>query len=145
MKFNEKEMLDFAQKLAEKLLPGDILVLTGELGSGKTTFTKGIAKGLGIGQMVKSPTYTIVREYETGRLPLYHMDVYRIGDDPDSFDMDDYLFGEGVSVIEWGELLGQDLPESYLELLFDKFADSSDESRELRLVAHGTGYERFLA
>lgn len=145
MKFNEKEMLDFAAKLAEKLQAGDILVLTGELGSGKTTFTKGLAKGLGIEQMIKSPTYTIVREYETGRLPLYHMDLYRIGDDPDSFDMDDYLFGEGVSVIEWGELLGQDLPESYLELLFDKFADSTDSSRELKLIAHGTGYDRFLA
>lgn len=66
--------------------------------------------GLEIHQMVKSPTYTIVRSLE-GRLPLHHMDVYRIGDDPDSFDLDDYLFGDGVSVIEWGEMLGDDLPK----------------------------------
>lgn len=110
MKFNEEEMLQFAQKLGRKLEPQDVIVLTGELGAGKTTFTKGLALGLEIHQMVKSPTYTIVRSLE-GRLPLHHMDVYRIGDDPDSFDLDDYLFGDGVSVIEWGEMLGDDLPK----------------------------------
>lgn len=74
----------------------------------KTTLTKGIAKGLDVSQMIKSPTYTIVREYE-GRLPLYHLDVYRIGDDPDSIDLDDFLYGDGVTIIEWGELLDESL------------------------------------
>ncbi|GBG96018.1 tRNA (adenosine(37)-N6)-threonylcarbamoyltransferase complex ATPase subunit type 1 TsaE [Lactococcus termiticola] len=146
MKFNEKEMLAFAEKLGRVLTPGDIIVLTGELGAGKTTFVKGLALGLEIHQMIKSPTYTIVREYEGGRLPLYHMDVYRIGDDPDSFDMDDYLFGEGVSVIEWGELLGQDLPDAYLEIILDKYAESyeTDGAREIRLMPHGEHYQELL-
>ena len=146
MKYNEAQMLDFAEKLGRKLEAGDIIVLTGELGAGKTTFVKGLALGLDIDQMIKSPTYTIVREYDQGRLPLYHMDVYRIGDDPDSFDMDDYLFGEGVSVIEWGELLGRDLPDDYLEILFDKYAESfaTDANRDIKLVAHGARYEQLV-
>ena len=87
---NEEELISIGQKLGRLLDSGDIIVLSGDLGAGKTTLTKGIAKGLDISQMIKSPTYTIVREYE-GRLPLYHLDVYRIGDDPDSIDLDDFL------------------------------------------------------
>ena len=98
---NEDELMAYGYRLGQKLQAGDVLVLTGNLGAGKTTLTKGIAKGLDINQMIKSPTYTIVREYE-GRLPLYHLDVYRIGNDPDSIDLDDFLYGDGVSVIEWG-------------------------------------------
>ena len=139
MKLNEKQMLAYAESLGEKLQAGDIIVLTGELGAGKTTFTKGLGKGLDIHQMIKSPTYTIVREYE-GRLPLYHMDVYRIGDDPDSIDLDEYLFGNGVTVIEWGNLLAQDLPSAYLEILFDY----QDDAREVTLVAHGHRYDTYL-
>ena len=86
-------------KIGQALQAQDVLILTGDLGAGKTTLTKGIAKAFGIGQMIKSPTYTIVREYQ-GDLPLYHLDVYRIGDDPDSIDLDDFLFGDGVTVIE---------------------------------------------
>ncbi len=90
---NEEELIALGQKLGTVLKSGDIVLLTGNLGAGKTTLTKGIAKGLDIKQMIKSPTYTIVREYE-GRVPLYHLDVYRIGDDPDSIDLDDFLFGQ---------------------------------------------------
>lgn len=140
MKLNEKEMLAFAENLGQKLQAGDIIVLTGELGAGKTTFTKGLGLGLDIHQMIKSPTFTIVREYE-GRLPLYHMDVYRIGDDPDSIDLDDYLFGDGVTVIEWGNLLEKDLPDDYLEIVFDYF----ETVREVRLVAHGSHYQQYLS
>ncbi|GGE30789.1 tRNA (adenosine(37)-N6)-threonylcarbamoyltransferase complex ATPase subunit type 1 TsaE [Streptococcus himalayensis] len=107
--------MELGNRIGQLLQAGDVLVLTGDLGAGKTTFTKGIAQGLEISQMIKSPTYTIVREYE-GRLPLYHLDVYRIGDDPDSIDLDDFLFGEGVTVIEWGELLGDSLPDEYLQI-----------------------------
>ncbi|CAM3140498.1 tRNA (adenosine(37)-N6)-threonylcarbamoyltransferase complex ATPase subunit type 1 TsaE [Lactococcus hircilactis] len=145
MKFNEAQMLKYAEHLARACQAGDIIVLTGELGAGKTTFVKGFALGLDIHQMIKSPTYTIVREYE-GRLPLYHMDVYRVGDDPDSFDMDDYLFGQGVSVIEWGELLGKDLPQDYLEIIFDKYVDGfdADGKRELRVIPHGKRYQKWV-
>jgi len=139
MKFNELEMLDFAQKIGKNLQIGDVLVLTGDLGAGKTTFTKGIGKGLGVEQMIKSPTYTIVREYE-GRIPLYHMDVYRVGDDPDSFDFDEYIFGQGVSVIEWGELLGDDLPDEYLEIKFTKL----EMDREIEMLSHGNKYKKLI-
>ncbi|MGT2930244.1 tRNA (adenosine(37)-N6)-threonylcarbamoyltransferase complex ATPase subunit type 1 TsaE [Streptococcus dentasini] len=113
---SEDELIAIGIKIGQALQAQDILVLKGELGAGKTTLTKGIAKALGIDQMIKSPTYTIVREYE-GRLPLYHLDVYRIGDDPDSIDLDDFLFGNGVTVIEWGELLAGSLPADYLEIV----------------------------
>ena len=146
MKYNEEEMLQFAEKLGRLLQAQDVIVLTGELGAGKTTFTKGLALGLDIHQMVKSPTYTIVRSLE-GRLTLHHMDVYRVGDDPDSFDLDDYLFGDGVSVIEWGEILGADLPEHYLEVVFDKYAPELvfEETRAIRLIPHGKRYEELIS
>lgn len=136
---NEEELLALGERLGHLLQKDDVLILTGELGAGKTTFTKGLAKGLDIRQMIKSPTYTIVREYE-GRLPLYHLDVYRIGDDPDSIDLDDFLFGEGVTVIEWGELLGENLPEDYLKLSLLK----KEDGRELVFEAKGTRAQELL-
>ena len=129
---NEAELIAFGQTIGEKLRSGDILVLSGDLGAGKTTLTKGIARGLEVQQMIKSPTYTIVREYE-GRLPLYHLDVYRIGNDPDSIDLDDYLYGDGVTVIEWGELLDDRLLGDYLTLFIEKSGDGC----QLSGLAHG--------
>lgn len=129
---SEDELLQLGQSIGEKLEAGHILVLTGELGAGKTTLTKGIGKGLAIKQMIKSPTYTIVREYQ-GRLPLYHLDVYRLGTDPDSIDLDDFLYGDGVVIIEWGHLLGEVLPDDYLEVIIDKIP----EGRRTSLSATG--------
>lgn len=129
---NENELINLGKALGQLLEKQDVLILIGDLGAGKTTFTKGVAQGLDIDQMIKSPTYTIVREYE-GRLPLYHLDVYRIGDDPDSIDLDDFLFGEGVTVIEWGELLETSLPVGYLKVELLKRGDG----REIRLSAVG--------
>ena len=137
---NEEELISIGQNIGSLLNSGDIIVLSGDLGAGKTTLTKGIAKGLNISQMIKSPTYTIVREYE-GRLPLYHLDVYRIGDDPDSIDLDDFLYGDGVTIIEWGELLDEDLLGDYLLisiahhgdgrlLTFEAFGPRSQEIQE---------------
>lgn len=137
---NENELMDYGYKLGRLLQAQDVLVLSGDLGAGKTTFTKGLARGLDITQMIKSPTYTIVREYE-GRLPLYHLDVYRIGQDPDSIDIDDFLFGEGVSVIEWGELLADSLPDDYLSLEILK----KEDGRELRFTAYGSRSQDLLA
>ena len=125
-------MISYGYQLGRKLQVGDVLVLTGNLGAGKTTLTKGIAKGLDIDQMIKSPTYTIVREYE-GRLPLYHLDVYRIGNDPDSIDLDNFLYGDGVAVIEWGELLEEDLLGDYLEIIITP----SGDGRDIELQSNG--------
>ena len=136
---NDEELLTLGERLGHLGQKDDVLILTGELGAGKTTFTKGLAKGLDIRQMIKSPTYTIVREYE-GRLPLYHLDVYRIEGDADSIDLDEFLFGGGVTVIEWGHLLGEDLPDSYLELEILKEA----EGRCLRFTAHGSRAEQLI-
>lgn len=136
---NEEELIKWGQRLGSLLQEQDVLVLTGDLGAGKTTFTKGLAQGLGIKQMIKSPTYTIVREYE-GRLPLYHLDVYRIGEDPDSIDLDDFLFGEGVTVIEWGELLADSLPDDYLKLTLLK----KDDGRELVFESKGRRSQELL-
>ena len=136
---NEEELINLGERLGTLLQKNDVLILSGELGAGKTTFTKGLAKGLGIRQMIKSPTYTIVREYE-GRLPLYHLDVYRIEGDADSIDLDEFLFGGGVTVIEWGHLLGEDLPDSYLELELLKEA----EGRRLHFSAQGSRAEQLI-
>ena len=132
-------MIEFGKEIGSNLEGGSVLELIGDVGAGKTTFTKGLAKGLQISQMIKSPTYTIVREYE-GRLPLYHLDVYRIEGDADSIDLDEFLFGGGVTVIEWGNLLGDALPDTYLELEILKEADG----RRLNFQAKGLRAEKLL-
>ncbi|HEL1612011.1 TPA: tRNA (adenosine(37)-N6)-threonylcarbamoyltransferase complex ATPase subunit type 1 TsaE [Streptococcus suis] len=129
---NENELITIGERIGKACKVNQVLVLSGDLGAGKTTLTKGLAKGLEIEQMIKSPTYTIVREYE-GRMPLYHLDVYRIGDDPDSIDLDDFLYGGGVTVIEWGELLDASLLDDYLLIRIEKEADG----RRLTFEAHG--------
>ncbi|MGT2935201.1 tRNA (adenosine(37)-N6)-threonylcarbamoyltransferase complex ATPase subunit type 1 TsaE [Streptococcus castoreus] len=136
---NENSLVAYGQEIGSHLIAGDVIVLTGDLGAGKTTITKGIAKGLGISQMIKSPTYTIVREYD-GRVPLYHLDVYRIGDDSDSIDLDDFLFGSGVTVIEWGELLGAGVLDDYLEIIITKQGDG----RQLDFLTHGSRSKMLL-
>ncbi|EMF0534225.1 tRNA (adenosine(37)-N6)-threonylcarbamoyltransferase complex ATPase subunit type 1 TsaE [Enterococcus hirae] len=133
---------ELAKVIGEVALPGDNLVLTGDLGAGKTTLTKGIARGLGIEQMIKSPTYTIIREYDQGRLPLYHMDIYRVAASGADLGLDEYFEGEGLSVIEWGNLLEESLPEDYLELILEK-SDTDLEYRYVKLQAYGEQSEAF--
>jgi tRNA threonylcarbamoyladenosine biosynthesis protein TsaE len=99
-------------QMAEKAVPGDVIALLGDLGVGKTVFTKGFAAGLGIQEEISSPTFTILQLYEEGRLPLYHFDVYRIGDPEEMMEVgwDDYIYGNGVCLIEWANLI-EDLME----------------------------------
>lgn len=125
-----------AQIIGETANVGDNLVLTGDLGVGKTTLTKGIAQGLGIDRMIKSPTYTIIREYEEGRIPLYHMDVYRVSEGAEELGLEEYFEGEGLCVIEWGNLLGDVLPREYLELILTKDT-TNQNSRLVEFRAHG--------
>ena len=119
-----------------------ITIISGFLGAGKTTLTKGIARGLGIEQMIKSPTYTIIREYDQGRLPLYHMDIYRVAASGADLGLYEYFEGEGLSVIEWGNLLEEALPEDYLELILEK-SDTDLEYRYVKLQAYGEQSEAF--
>lgn len=125
-----------AQIIGETANVGDNLVLTGDLGVGKTTLTKGIAQGLGIDRMIKSPTYTIIREYEEGRIPLYHMDVYRVSEGAEELGLEEYFEGEGLCVVEWGNLLGDVLPREYLELILTKDT-TNQNSRLVEFRAHG--------
>lgn len=140
---NLAEMDAIAKMIGVLANAGDTIILSGELGAGKTTMTKGIALGLGIDQMIKSPTYMIIREYQQGRLPLYHMDVYRIGADGDDLGLDEYFDGDGLSVVEWGKLLGEFLPADYLDITITKdFNDT--KKRTLLIQAFGVKAEQFL-
>lgn len=111
---NESETEAFGIELAKTLNAGDVVALIGDLGTGKTALTRYIAKGLGISERINSPTFTIVKEYTEGRLPLYHFDVYRVSDADELFNIgiDDYFFGNGVCVVEWADLISDILPEN---------------------------------
>lgn len=119
---NAKETFQLGEKIGEKALPGQIYTLNGDLGVGKTVFTQGIASGLGIREPVNSPTFTILQEYEGGRLPFYHFDVYRIGDieEMEEIGYDDYFFGEGICLIEWAQLIKEILPENVISVTIEK-------------------------
>jgi len=115
-----EETYQLGHEMAKKAKAGDVITLTGDLGVGKTVFTKGFADGLGIREDVNSPTFTILQIYEEGRLPLYHFDVYRIGDPEEMFEIgwDEYSTGEGVCLIEWADLIEElieEIPESQLK------------------------------
>ena len=120
--FSEQETRALGEKLGREAAAGQVYTLTGDLGVGKTVFTQGFARGLGVKEHVNSPTFTIVQEYGEGRLPFYHFDVYRIGDieEMDEIGYEDYFYGEGVCLIEWAELIEELLPEQYTEIHIDK-------------------------
>ncbi|MFC6254425.1 tRNA (adenosine(37)-N6)-threonylcarbamoyltransferase complex ATPase subunit type 1 TsaE [Secundilactobacillus hailunensis] len=138
-----EETMTIGQQIAPLLAPKDIILLDGDLGAGKTTFTKGLAAGLGIKRNVKSPTFTIIREYQDGRIPLYHMDVYRLEDGSgDELGLEEYFNGDGVSVVEWSKFVADELPADYLRIAFKRLDDLGENQRELTFEPHG---ERFVA
>ena len=142
---NKIILLKLARKIAQFLKPQDIILLDGDLGAGKTTFTKGLALGLGIKKNVKSPTFTIVREYHEGRLPLYHMDVYRLEDaSADDIGLDEYFNGDGVSVVEWSQFIDDELPNEYLIIHIIK-DEQNDDQRKIVIEAKGERYQELLA
>lgn len=137
---NLNEMKTFAENLAEILLPGDVLLLEGDLGAGKTTFTQSLAKALGVKKTVNSPTFTIIKEY-SGKFPLYHMDVYRLGkESEEDLGFDEYFYGEGVSVVEWAHLIQDQLPAEYVQL--EIFHTGTENQRKLTLTINGKRYDR---
>ena len=115
---NERETMRFGRRLAESAKPGTVIALTGDLGAGKTTLTKAIAAGLGVQETVTSPTFTIVREYRSGRLPLFHFDVYRVGDIEEMYELgyEEYFYDGGVCVVEWADLIEEILPEDAVKI-----------------------------
>ena len=135
---NETETYSFGYRLGEKAKPGKVFTLIGDLGVGKTVFTKGLAAGLGVEEPVSSPTFTIVQIYEEGRLPFYHFDVYRIGDisEMDEIGYEDYIYGEGVSLIEWADLIEEILPEHYTEVKIEKDLEKGFNYRRIELCEY---------
>ena len=117
-----EETFRLGEKLGQSAVPGQIICLNGDLGVGKTVFSQGFAKGLGIEENVNSPTFTIIQVYDGGRLPLYHFDVYRIGDPEEMYEIgyEDYFFGDGVCLIEWSELIEELIPKNTTTVLIEK-------------------------
>ncbi|MGL6185418.1 MAG: tRNA (adenosine(37)-N6)-threonylcarbamoyltransferase complex ATPase subunit type 1 TsaE [Clostridium chrysemydis] len=139
---NIEETTALGETLGKILKPSDIVCLTGELGTGKTHITKGIAKGLGIDEPITSPTFTIVNEYDTGRLKLYHFDVYRVSD-PDeiyAIGFDDYIFSNGVSIIEWANYIEEILPSEYLHIYIQKDLEKGEDYRKITITPYGEKY-----
>ena len=134
-----KETFDFGEKLGEAAKAGTVYTLIGDLGVGKTVFTQGLAKGLEIDEPISSPTFTIVQVYEEGRLPLYHFDVYRIGDveEMEEIGYEDYFYGNGVSLIEWANLIEEILPEHYTEIKIEKDLEKGFDYRKITVTSIG--------
>lgn len=133
--FCAKDTYELGEKIGQMAKPGMVISLTGDLGVGKTVFTQGLAKGLGIEEPVNSPTFTIVQVYEKGRLPLYHFDVYRIGDieEMDEIGYEDYFYGEGVCLIEWADLIREILPEQMCRVTIEKDLEKGFDYRKITL------------
>ena len=130
-----QETKELGKKMAERAKPGDVFTLVGDLGVGKTVFTQGIAEGLGIDEPVNSPTFTIVQEYESGRMPFYHFDVYRIGDpeEMDEIGFDDYIYGDGLCLIEWADLIEEILPEKRVAIRIEKNLEKGFDYRRITI------------
>ncbi|MCC6095252.1 MAG: tRNA (adenosine(37)-N6)-threonylcarbamoyltransferase complex ATPase subunit type 1 TsaE [Eubacterium sp.] len=135
-----EETRSFARGLGEKAVPGTIYTLDGDLGTGKTVFAQGLAEGLGITEAVSSPTFTIVQEYDGGRLPFYHFDVYRI-EEPEEMEevgYDDYFYGDGVCLIEWAELIRDIIPDNAIHVTIEKDPEKGFDYR--RITIENTGH-----
>ena len=134
-----EETFEVGRTIGMNAKPGQIYTLTGDLGVGKTVFTQGVAAGLGITEPVNSPTFTIIQEYEDGRLPFYHFDVYRIGDleEMEEIGYDDYFFGQGTCLIEWAELIEEILPEKRIEVTIEKDLEKGFEYRKITIEERG--------
>lgn len=132
---NPQETFAVGRRLGEKAQPGQIYTLEGDLGVGKTVFTQGVAAGLGVTEAVSSPTFTILQEYESGRLPFYHFDVYRIGDieEMEEIGYDDYFFGKGICLIEWANLIEEILPQSHISVTIEKDLNQGLDYRKITI------------
>lgn len=138
-----EETMAIGIKLGSLCNAGDIICLTGDLGTGKTHMTKGIAQGIGIKDHITSPTFTIVNEYHSGRLKLYHFDVYRVND-PDeiyAIGFDEYIFSDGVSIIEWSNYIEELIPEEHISINIEKLNDKGESYRAITINGYGQRYD----
>jgi tRNA threonylcarbamoyladenosine biosynthesis protein TsaE len=137
--FRAEDTAALGERVGKLAKPGEVYTLIGDLGVGKTVFTQGLAKGLGITEPVNSPTFTIVQVYEEGRLPFYHFDVYRIGDveEMDEIGYEDYIYGQGVCLIEWANLIEEILPERYIRVTIEKDLEKGFDYRRITIERVG--------
>ena len=133
-----EDTLRIAENIESEKFPNMVICLEGELGSGKTVFTKGFANALGIHETITSPTFNIIKEYLDGELPLYHMDVYRLEESDESIGFNDYFSAGGVTIIEWADIIKKDLPKNRLEI---KFKVIDENTRVLVFIPYGQEYE----
>lgn len=132
---NEKETFALGELIGAQAVSGEIYTLTGDLGVGKTVFTQGVARGLGIREAVCSPTFTIVQIYEEGRMPFYHFDVYRIGDieEMEEIGYEDCFYGNGICLIEWAELIKEILPPDVISIVIEKDLEKGFDYRKITI------------
>lgn len=135
-----EETIELGKKIGNLLNPSDVLLLTGDLSAGKTTLTKGIGISLGVTKIINSPTFTIVKEYK-GKCPLYHLDLYRLDGLNNDFDLEDFIEGDGICVIEWPYQVEEILPKEYLEINLKRI---SEFERSIEVKANGSRYEEVL-
>lgn len=133
--FSPKDTFALGEQIGREAKPGEVYTLIGDLGVGKTVFTQGVAKGLGIEEPVSSPTFTILQSYEEGRLPFYHFDVYRIGDveEMEEIGFEDCIYGQGLCLIEWANLIEEILPEEYIQVTIEKNLAKGFDYRRITL------------
>ncbi len=137
--------LIFAKNLAAKLKPKDIIVLTGELGSGKTKFVEGILSYFNLQDEISSPTFTIVNEYQTTKFPIYHFDVYRLSDSSEFYEIGgEEYFDNGICLIEWGELIKDALPKDFIHITFEK-NNEKENYRTLNIDTYGTRFNCYFS
>ena len=134
---NARETYEVGEKIGRQARPGQVYTLVGDLDVGKTVFTQGVASGLGITEPVSSPTFTIIQEYEEGRLPFYHFDVYRIGciEEMDEIGYEDYFYGKGICLIEWANLIEEIIPEDAISITIEKDLEKGFDYR--RIIIEG--------
>ena len=135
--FSPQDTFDLGEKLGENAYKGMVFCLNGDLGVGKTVFTQGFAKGLNIVEPINSPTFTIVQEYDEGRMPFYHFDVYRIGDisEMDEIGYEDYFFGDGVCFVEWAKLIEELIPEDAVWIQIEKDLEKGFDYRKITITS----------
>ena len=138
--YSEEETIELAQNIESEKFPNMVICLQGDLGSGKTMFTKGFAKALEVKEEITSPTFNIIKEYTSGELPLYHMDVYRLDGKVDDLGIEEYYTRGGITIIEWADMIPDYLPENRLDIKI-KSSSEIEDKRTIVLIRHGQKYE----
>ncbi len=141
--YSEQETVELAQNIESEKFPNMVICLMGDLGTGKTVFTKGFAQAMEIDEEVTSPTFNIIKEYTTGELPLFHMDVYRLDGKVEDLGIEEYYTKKGVTIIEWADMITDYLPDKRLDIKI-RTSDEDEDKRIITLIPHGKKYEELV-